>query len=196
MRKKIILASASPRRKELLSQIGITFEIIKAEKEEHITSSIPTEVVKELSMQKAKEVAAKCDGSIIIGADTIVAMEGQILGKPKDRADAMRMLRLLQGKKHQVITGVTVLLGSTKTRSFAEVTDVSLYPMTDAQIERYIATGEPMDKAGAYGIQGRFAAYVRGIEGDYNNVVGLPIGRLYQEVLSAGIDLLDCQTEE
>lgn len=196
MRKKIILASASPRRKELLSQIGVTFEIIKAEKEEHITSSIPTEVVKELSMQKAKEVAAKCDGSIIIGADTIVAMEGQILGKPKDRADAMRMLRLLQGKKHQVITGVTVLLGSTKTRSFAEVTDVSLYPMTDAQIERYIATGEPMDKAGAYGIQGRFAAYVRGIEGDYNNVVGLPIGRLYQEVLSAGIDLLDYQTEE
>lgn len=196
MRKKIILASASPRRKELLSQIGVTFEIIKAEKEEHITSSIPTEVVKELSMQKAKEVAAKCDGSIIIGADTIVAMEGQILGKPKDRADAMRMLRLLQGKKHQVITGVTVLLGSTKTRSFAEVTDVSLYPMADAQIERYIATGEPMDKAGAYGIQGRFAAYVRGIEGDYNNVVGLPIGRLYQEVLSAGIDLLDCQTEE
>lgn len=196
MRKKIILASASPRRKELLSQIGITFEIIKAEKEEHITSSIPTEVVKELSMQKAKEVAAKCDGSIIIGADTIVAMEGQILGKPKDRADAMRMLRLLQGKKHQVITGVTVLLGSTKTLSFAEVTDVSLYPMTDAQIERYIATKEPMDKAGAYGIQGRFAAYVRGIEGDYNNVVGLPIGRLYQEVLSAGIDLLDCQTEE
>lgn len=196
MRKKIILASASPRRKELLSQIGITFEIIKAEKEEHITSSIPTEVVKELSMQKAKEVAAKCDSSIIIGADTIVAMEGQILGKPKDRADAMRMLRLLQGKKHQVITGVTVLLGSTKTLSFAEVTDVSLYPMTDAQIERYIATGEPMDKAGAYGIQGRFAAYVRGIEGDYNNVVGLPIGRVYQEVLSAGIDLLDCQTEE
>ena len=196
MRKKIILASASPRRKELLSQIGVTFEIIKAEKEEHITSSIPTEVVKELSMQKAKEVAAKCDGSIIIGADTIVAMEGQILGKPKDRADAMRMLRLLQGKKHQVITGVTVLLGSTKTLSFAEVTDVSLYPMTDAQIERYIATKEPMDKAGAYGIQGRFAAYVRGIEGDYNNVVGLPIGRLYQEVLSAGIDLLDCQTEE
>ena len=196
MRKKIILASASPRRKELLSQIEVNFEIIKAEKEEHITSSIPTEVVKELSMQKAKEVAAKCDGSIIIGADTKVAMEGQILGKPKDRADAMRMLRLLQGKKHQVITGVTVLLGSTKTRSFAEVTDVSLYPMTDAQIERYIATGEPMDKAGAYGIQGRFAAYVRGIEGDYNNVVGLPIGRLYQEVLSAGIDLLDCQTEE
>lgn len=196
MRKKIILASASPRRKELLSQIGVTFEIVKAEGEEHITSSIPTEVVKELSMQKAKEVAAKCDGSIIIGADTIVAMEGQILGKPKDRADAMRMLRLLQGKKHQVITGVTVLLGSTKTLSFAEVTDVSLYPMTNAQIERYIATGEPMDKAGAYGIQGRFAAYVRGIEGDYNNVVGLPIGRLYQEILSAGIDLLDYQTEE
>ena len=115
-----------------------------------------------------------------------------------DQPEAIKELveGINQGKKHQVITGVTVLLGSTKTRSFAEVTDVSLYPMTDAQIERYIATGEPMDKAGAYGIQGRFAAYVRGIEGDYNNVVGLPIGRLYQEVLSAGIDLLDCQTEE
>ena len=184
MRKKIILASASPRRKELLSQIGITFEIIKAEKEEHITSSIPTEVVKELSMQKAKEVAAKCDGSIIIGADTIVAMEGQILGKPKDRADAMRMLRLLQGKKHQVITGVTVLLGSTKTLSFAEVTDVSLYPMTDAQIERYIATGEPMDKAGAYGVHEWIGFIgVENISGSYYNIMGLPVQKLYRELL-------------
>ncbi len=192
MRKKIILASASPRRKELLSQIGVTFEIVKAEGEEHITSSVPTEVVKELSMQKAREVAAKCDGSIIIGADTVVSIEGQILGKPKDKADAIRMLQLLQGKKHQVITGVTVLFqDGTKLLSFAEVTDVHLYPMTNAQIEHYIATGEPMDKAGAYGIQGRFAVYVRGIEGDYNNVVGLPVGRLYQEILSKGIDLLD-----
>lgn len=192
MRKKIILASASPRRKELLSQIGVTFEIVKAEGEEHITSSVPAEVVKELSMQKAKEVAAKCDGSIIIGADTVVSVEGRILGKPKDKADAIQMLHLLQGKKHQVITGVTVLFqDGTKALSFAEVTDVHLYPMTDTQIERYIATGEPMDKAGAYGIQGRFAAYVLGIEGDYNNVVGLPVGRLYQEILSKGIDLLD-----
>lgn len=189
--RKIILASGSPRRKELLEQIGVEFEIHKAEGEETITSSIPEEAVKELSMQKAREVSGKCDGDIIIGADTVVAVDGQILGKPVDRADAMRMLRLLQGKEHQVITGVTVILKETgKTVSFAEVTKVHVFPVTEEQMERYLETGEPMDKAGAYGIQGRFAVYVSGIEGDYNNVVGLPVGRLYQEVLAAGIDLI------
>lgn len=188
---KIILASASPRRKELLEQIGVVFEIEKAEGEEVISTSVPEEAVRELSMQKAKEVAGKCSGTVVIGADTVVAAEGQILGKPKDRADAVQMLQLLQGKKHQVITGVTVLLKEQqKTICFAEVTDVHVCPMTDAQIAAYVDTGEPMDKAGAYGIQGRFAAYVSGIEGDYNNVVGLPVGRLYQEVLAAGVDLL------
>ncbi len=188
--KKIILASGSPRRKELLEQIGVKFEIQKAEGEERITSVVPEEVVKELSMQKAEEVAWRCDGDLIIGADTVVAVKGQILGKPKDKEDALRMLRLLQGTEHQVITGVTVLLKETgKMVSFAEVTKVHVYPMTEEQMERYIDTGEPMDKAGAYGIQGKFAAYVSGIEGDYNNVVGLPVGRLYQEVLNAGIDL-------
>ncbi len=188
---KIILASASPRRKELLKQIGVTFEIVKAEGEEVITSSIPTEVVKELSIQKAREVAKRCEGTVIIGADTVVAAGGQILGKPKDPADAMRMLELLQGKEHQVITGVAVLLTeSGKVISFVETTTVHVFPMTRTQMEQYIASGEPMDKAGAYGIQGRFAAYVSGIEGDYNNVVGLPVGRLYQEVLAAGVDLL------
>ena len=187
---KIILASGSPRRKELLRQIGVTFEIIKAEGEEIITSSVPTEVVKELSMQKAREVAEKCDGTVIIGADTVVAAGGQILGKPKSREDAVRMLWMLQGRAHEVITGVTVILkDSGKILNFAEVTKVHVFPMTGAQIEKYADSGEPMDKAGAYGIQGLFAAYVSGIEGDYNNVVGLPIGRLYQEVLSAGVDL-------
>lgn len=189
--RKIILASGSPRRKELLEQIGMEFEIHKAEGEEVITSSVPEEVVKELSMQKVQEVSGTCDGDVIIGADTVVAVDGQILGKPADRADAMRMLRLLQGKEHQVITGVTVLLKeNNKTVCFAEVTKVHVFPMTEEQMERYTATGEPMDKAGAYGIQGKFAVYVSGIEGDYNNVVGLPVGRLYQEVLAAGIDLL------
>ena len=189
---KIILASGSPRRKELLEQIGVTFEIHKTEGEECITSSVPTEVVKELSMQKAKEVAGVCDGDVIIGADTVVAAEGQILGKPKDAEDAMRMLRLLQGKSHEVITGVTVLLmEQQKTIQFAEVTKVHVFPMTEAQMEAYVRSGDPMDKAGAYGIQGRFAAYVSGIEGDYNNVVGLPVGRLYQEVLAAGADLTE-----
>lgn len=189
--KKIVLASGSPRRKELLERIGVKFEIQKAEREERITSLVPEEVVKELSMQKAEEVALRCDGDLIIGADTVVAVKGQILGKPKDRADALRMLRLLQGTEHQVITGVAALLKETgKTVSFAEVTKVHVYPMTEEQMERYIDTGESMDKAGAYGIQGRFAAYVSGIEGDYNNVVGLPVGRLYQEVLNAGMDLI------
>lgn len=189
--KKIILASGSPRRRELLEQIGVKFEIHKAEGEEKITSSIPEEAVKELSLQKAKEVSGKYDGDVVIGADTVVAVDGQILGKPADRADAVRMLRLLQGKEHQVITGVTVILKeSGKTVNFAEVTKVHVFPMTEEQIEQYIETGEPMDKAGAYGIQGKFAVYVSGIEGDYNNVVGLPVGRLYQETLAAGVDLL------
>jgi MAF protein len=189
--RKIILASGSPRRKELLEQIGIRFEIHKAEGEEIITSSVPEEAVKELALQKAQEVAGKCDGDIIIGADTVVAVDGQILGNPADRADAMRMLRLLPGKEHQVITGVAVLSKEKgKAVNFGEVTKVHVFPMTEEQMERYIETGEPMDKAGAYGIQGKFAVYVSGIEGDYNNVVGLPAGRLYQEALAAGIDLL------
>lgn len=188
--RKIILASGSPRRKELLAQIGVTFEIVKAEGEEVLTTSVPTEAVKELSGQKAQEVAGKCDGAVVIGADTVVAADGQILGKPKDKEDARRMLRLLQGKEHEVITGVTVILREMqKTIQFAEVTKVHVFPMTEEQIEAYVESKEPMDKAGAYGIQGKFAAYVSGIEGDYNNVVGLPIGRLYQEVLAAGVDL-------
>lgn len=187
---KIILASGSPRRKELLRQIGVTFEVVKAEGEEIITSSVPTEAVQELSMQKAREVADKCDGTVIIGADTVVAADGQILGKPKSREDAVHMLGMLQGRDHEVITGVTVILkNSGKVLNFAEVTKVHVFPMTRTQIENYADSGEPMDKAGAYGIQGLFAVYVSGIEGDYNNVVGLPIGRLYQEVLSAGVDL-------
>lgn len=187
---KIILASGSPRRKELLRQIGVKFEVVKAEGEEIITSSVPTEAVQELSMQKAREVADRCDGTVIIGADTVVAADGQILGKPKNREDAVHMLGMLQGRDHEVITGVTVILkNSGKVLNFAEVTKVHVFPMTRTQIENYADSGEPMDKAGAYGIQGLFAVYVSGIEGDYNNVVGLPIGRLYQEVLSAGVDL-------
>ncbi|MCI8822837.1 MAG: septum formation inhibitor Maf [Lachnospiraceae bacterium] len=190
--KKIVLASGSPRRSELLEQIGVVFEVHKAEGEEVITSTVPSEAVKELALQKAEEVAEKWQGDVIIGADTVVAAEGQILGKPENREDALRMLRLLSGKEHEVITGVAVILReSGKLVHFAETTKVRVYPMTGAQMERYADSGEPADKAGAYGIQGKFAAYVAGIEGDYNNVVGLPVGRLYQEVLAAGVDLLD-----
>ena len=193
--KKIVLASGSPRRSELLEQIGVVFEVHKAEGEEVITSTVPSEAVKELALQKAEEVAEKWQGDVIIGADTVVAAEGQILGKPENREDALRMLRLLSGKEHEVITGVAVILReSGKLVHFAETTKVRVYPMTGAQMERYADSGEPADKAGAYGIQGKFAAYVAGIEGDYNNVVGLPVGRLYQEVLAAGVDLLDLKT--
>lgn len=190
MGKKIILASGSPRRRELLTQIGVSFEVYKAEGEEKLTTNVPQEVVRELSMQKAREVAGKVSGDLYIGADTVVAVDGQILGKPKDEEDAVRMLRLLQGRAHDVATGVAVIFtDGQEPLSFAETTRVHVFPMTEEEIRVYVQSGEPMDKAGAYGIQGLFAAFVSGIEGDYNNVVGLPVGRLYQELRARGIDL-------
>ena len=197
--KKVILASASPRRRELLHQVGIEPEIVPSRVKEVITSADPAEAVRELSRQKAVDVAADFGGQdvLVIGADTVVAADGQILGKPQDRADAIRMLELLQGRSHQVHTGVTLVFcgGGQKPAAggtlaaepaivtFAEKTDVYVYPMARAKIEAYVDTGEPMDKAGAYGIQGRFAAYVKGISGDYNHVVGLPVGRVCQELI-------------
>ncbi len=207
----IILASGSPRRKELLEQIGLEFEICPAKGEEVITTTIPHEAVLELSKQKAEEVAggiaaylehgipsqlmgeAKGQDILVIGADTVVAYGDKILGKPKDEENAREMLSLLSGNTHSVYTGVTCVFisadGKTGEHSFYEKTDVSMCPMSPEQIQRYIATGEPMDKAGSYAIQGKCAVYVRKIDGDYNNVVGLPVGRLYQELLALGIDL-------
>lgn len=203
---QIILASASPRRKELLEQIGMEFEICPAKGEEVITQNRPDAVVLELSRQKAEEVAAGVltyhethpdlvtpQDILVIGADTVVAYGDEILGKPKDEADAGRMLTLLQGKKHSVYTGITLVFidknGRTGEHRFFERTDVTMYPMDEDEINRYIATGEPMDKAGSYGIQGRCAIYIKQIEGDYNNVVGLPVARLYQELRCIGYDL-------
>ena len=219
MNKKIILASASPRRRELLTQIGLDFDIVVSETEEKITSTEPAKVVEELSAQKAEAVweklcsTAASQGSVtnaerldegsevfeseqtsgettmtdtlVLGADTVVACDGKILGKPADTEAAAAMLTMLQGRGHEVYTGVTILYeqnGERKTLTFHEKTIVHFYPMTDAQIREYVATGDPMDKAGAYGIQGFCARYIRGIEGDYNNVVGLPVGRVYQEL--------------
>ena len=185
--KRIILASASPRRRELLEQIGMKFEVIPSQGEEIITCSRPEEVVCELSRQKAYEVAGRLkDGqeSFVIGADTVVCQDGKIMGKPKDREDAIRMIEQLQGRTHAVFTGVTILSSApgqeTVCSSFACKTEVEVYPMTREEIESYVDTGEPMDKAGAYGIQGRFAAWVREIRGDYNNVVGLPVSAIWQ----------------
>lgn len=184
--RRIILASASPRRRELLGQIGIVPEIIKSEVEEKITTNRPEEAVRELSLLKAEDVAKRCgQGCLVIGADTVVAVNGRILGKPKTHEEAERMITLLEGKTHQVYTGVTLMVcenGEPVTRTFVEKTEVHVYPMTEEEIRSYASLKEPMDKAGAYGIQGAFASFIKGIDGDYNNVVGLPVGRLYQEM--------------
>lgn len=201
---RIILASASPRRKELLARIGMEFEVIPAMGEEHITKEEPAEAVMELAHGKAQEVAQKAvlqqehmetpENVLIIGADTVVAYDGKILGKPKDAQDAIRMLTMLAGNTHSVYTGVTLLLaenGSWRERTFYEETKVTMYPMSREEIEAYVA-GEPVDsgkvrldwkgKAGGYGIQDPFGMkYIKGIEGDYYNVVGLPVARMNQE---------------
>lgn len=188
---KIILASQSPRRKELLSQIGLEFECMPSEKEEKVNSDNPEDVVKELSKQKAEDIASKCYGDfgLIIGADTVVSYGGKILGKPKDDDDAKRMLSMLQSHRHQVYTGVTLILPD-KEITFSECTDVYMYPMSQGRIEKYVATGEPADKAGAYAIQGKCAAFVEKIEGDYNNVVGLPVSAIVKALSDEGIDIL------
>ena len=182
---ELILASASPRRKELLEKIGLPFTVQPAKGEERITQKRPAAVVMELSRQKAEEIAAAQTGDcIIIGADTVVARGDKIMGKPKDAADAKQMLRSIADDCHQVYTGVTLIRTGAHPQSvtFQEKTDVFLYPISDAELDAYIASGDPMDKAGAYGIQGDFAIYVKRIAGDYYNVVGLPIGRVYQEL--------------
>ncbi len=189
---KYILASASPRRKELLSQAGLEFEILTSDAEEVITKEIPSEVVVELATAKAENVLIKiketpkdADTFVIIGADTVVVYKDEILGKPKDEEDAYNMLSMLAGRTHQVYTGVCLLIkenGKLRRKSFYESTDVTFYPVSRQDIKRYVDTKDPMDKAGAYGIQGPFAIHVKGICGDYNNVVGLPIARLYHEL--------------
>lgn len=218
---EIILASASPRRKELLEQIGIRFKVKVSDTEEKTDTQIPHLLVQELSRQKAEAVLDKVlmeisvqnqsdgdagerdsedAGILVIGADTVVSCDGLILGKPRSREEAVKMLSLLQGRTHEVYTGVTLLhhkgnaagdkLEKICRKTFYEATKVHFYPMREEEIAAYVDTGEPMDKAGAYGIQGLCARYISGIEGDYNNVVGLPIGRLYQEILYYGIDSL------
>ncbi|MBQ8327680.1 MAG: septum formation protein Maf [Lachnospiraceae bacterium] len=193
---KIILASQSPRRRELLKQIGLEFQVMPCNAKEVITKKNPCEVVQELAYQKAMAIAREILGKrenepvLVIGADTIVSINGEILGKPADDKDAYRMLSMLQGNVHQVYTGVALVTVSfdgkepyiEKSNTFAEKTDVEFYPMSDEEIYEYIATSDTRDKAGAYGIQGMCARYIKTIKGEYNNVVGLPVGRLYQEL--------------
>ena len=180
----VILASASPRRRELLCQIGMEPIVLPSTVEERMEGETPEEIVKSLSRQKAEDVArAFRNGELIIGADTVVAVDGRILGKPRSHEEAAEMIRSLSGRTHQVCTGVTVIrAGMQKTVTFAERTEVRVAKMTEEEILLYAAGGEPMDKAGAYAIQGMFAAFIEGISGDYSNVVGLPVHRVYETV--------------
>lgn len=217
MKKRVVLGSASPRRKELLEQIGIEFEIVVSSKEECYESTEPEEIVKELAMMKAENVAEELvqresglrkpggNGStedtlishseekgqylhdvLIMGADTIVVRDGEILGKPSDEEAAFHMLKSLQGRMHQVYTGVALLdfdgKGNRQDVIHAEETKVYVHEMEDEEIRRYLSVGESMDKAGAYGVQGRFAAHIDRIEGDYYNVVGLPVAYVYRQI--------------
>ena len=192
MTKKIILASASPRRRELLARIGLEFEVMPGEGEERITCSVPADIVMDLAEGKAREVFMKRpdqENILVLGADTIVVHQGCVMGKPASVEDAMDMLTRLCGDTHQVYTGVAFLweeAGCVKKHTFFECTEVTVYDAGQEEIRAYAATKEPMDKAGAYGIQGRFAAFIKKINGDYNNVVGLPVGRVYQELKKRG----------
>ena len=187
---KIILASASPRRKELLIQAGFSPEVVPSSVEEIITGRAPSETAEGLSRIKCLDVAEKKRSagqrSVVLGSDTIVVLDNRILGKPKSREEACKMLHRLQGKKHQVITGVTIVLvegGSIlETDTFSSRTDVWVAPMSEEEILSYVETGDPMDKAGAYGIQGPFARFVEKIEGDYYTVVGLPVAAVYRHL--------------
>jgi septum formation protein len=186
--KKIILASASPRRRELMEQAGYEFEIQVSHKEETYVSETPAEIVKELALLKAKDIAEQNvqQDLIVIGADTVVAYEGRILGKPKSREDAFDMIQSFQGDKHQVYTGVAILHygqdGREEIINHAVKTDVYVNAMTEEEIWRYIDSDNVMDKAGSYGIQSGFAIHIEKIEGDYFNVVGLPISYIYSEL--------------
>ena len=191
--RQIILASSSPRRRELLEKAGVHFQVMPSQEEEHIEKKEPAQIVENLSWQKAASVASKTGQDVIvIGSDTLVAYEGRVLGKPRDEEEAVETLKLLQGNTHQVYTGVTVIVRDKEeeiTKTFSRRTDVTFYPVDEKEIRAYVATGDPMDKAGSYDIRGDFSVYIKEIYGDYNNVVGLPVSMLFWEMKQLRIDL-------
>ena len=188
---KVILASASPRRKELLEQIGVDFEIAVSDKETEIDCSDPVEACRTQAYNKALDIVEKSKlkygdkDFVVISADTIVAIDKKILGKPKDKSEARKMLESLSGRKHRVYTAVCVYNSLKDSyESFVEDTPVEVARLSSEEIEDYLKRKEPYDKAGAYAIQGYFSRYIVGIEGDYYNVMGLPVGRLYRDYLN------------
>lgn len=185
--KRFIVASASPRRKELLSNIGFSFEVIPSDADESCDGELtPVELVRELALRKAKSVFEKNTDAVVLGCDTVVEYGGTVLGKPESREDAKRMLRMLSGKIHNVHTGVCIT-DSENTVSFEKTVRVEFYELTDELIDAYVASGECDDKAGSYGIQGKGCVLVKGIEGDYFSVVGLPVAETARVLWSFGI---------
>ena len=184
---RFILASQSPRRKELLTRAGYRFDIIVSEVDETIPDGLsPSEAVLLLARRKAEAVSAQYPGAVVVGCDTVVALNGQILGKPVDAADAKAMLSSLSGNTHTVFSGVCITDGA-RNEAFYTATDVTFYPLPEKTVDSYIATGEPMDKAGAYGIQGLGCVLVERISGDYSNVVGLPRAESARVLASFGV---------
>lgn len=178
--KQLILASASPRRREILDRLGITYTVCPAQNEAEADPSLTAEeAILQVARSKAEDVAKEHPRECVLGADTAVVIDGVILGKPQSEEDAKAMLRRLSGRTHHVITAVWVC-GDGFDRGFADVAEVEFYPMSEKDIDDYVATKEPMDKAGSYGIQGFGARYIRGMNGDFYTVMGLPAGRLYR----------------
>lgn len=189
---RIILASSSPRRRELLRLLGLDFEVIPGKEVEYpYSGGDPAAYAQDLALRKARAVAGLAGEGLVIGADTIVLLDGRVLGKPKDEQEAEEMLSLLSGRKHQVITGVAVVEAQSGRSSLRAVkTEVAFRPLSREEIRAYIATGEPLDKAGAYGIQGYGAILVERVEGCYFNVVGLPLATLVEMLRDFGVDVL------
>ena len=185
---RLILASASPRRDELLNTAGLFHEVMVSGANEDVAQTNPRTLVELLSAKKAQEACGRItseDDFAVIGADTVVFIDGVILGKPAGPEDAKRMLRMLSGRAHHVCTGVTLhgrIDGNERVRTFSEVSTVHVDHLTEQEIASYVDSGEPLDKAGAYGIQGAFCKHVTRIEGDYFNIVGLPVSRVYREL--------------
>ena len=185
----LILASSSPRRKELLKNLQLTFQISSSKADESFDHELPPgEVVMELAYRKAHAVFTESPDAFVIGADTIVVCDGIFLGKPKDKDEAFRKLRMLSGRQHEVYTGVSILSANSSSRFF-EKTEVSFWELSDEEIMAYVQSGEPLDKAGAYGIQGLGSMLVKKINGDYFAVVGLPVSRTIRELKKAGYEL-------
>lgn len=191
---KLILASGSPRRAELLEKMGLTFQVEPSNTDEILEPGLtPQQEVVHLSLGKAKAVAAgHSEPAVVLSADTVVELDGKILGKPHSEAEAAEMLRALSGRSHRVLTGVTVM-GPEGTMTHCEETEVYFRTLTEEEIRWYVGTGEPMDKAGAYGIQGYAAMFVEKIHGDYYNVMGLPVCRVGLMLRQAGIPLLGAE---